>query len=646
MAGDEAQDGETAEGRGFLARVGRRWPWIVVATALGLVASAAFVRLAPPRYEAVARVALDARQNAAETAPALVSDDLVKVAMGRLGLAATPESVASFRSELSLAPVASRPREVEIRFAASDPALATAGADAVVGLLVEARNQAKTDSLKARQSWLQQQIDDWKGRAADADAKLEAARGQASLVADTGAQGGGDDASALAAKLAAARAAQTADADKAELLRRLDREGRLAEAPASAGVPLRTLLDQRAAVRAEIAEASRTLLPLHPRMKELAVELAGVEGQIHAAADKAARASEADARRDADTASALEARLAEQSAAQSKAAQSTSAAGASLHAAEAEAEAARRELAAYQQMARGEEAEAAADHGEGAARIVERAEPLSAPATQTMWRILALGAAAGFVLSTLVAAVAALASGALRAPAPAPYAPPPEPEAPMAELAAEPVLAEPPPTGAAPAGVLTTVEGLVAALRRMKPKGGLVVLIAGDRNGQALAIALESARRLAADHAAVLIDLGETQDWFPDILYREEGDDRPIPGLGDLIAGRAGFAEAIRRDLSSSLDVVLAGEGGESGGFDDALAAFSAAYTAVVIHASDWRGDWARAAAAHADAVVVAAPAARASSALDAAEAELGDRCPTVLALAVRAGQRTLEAAA
>ena len=319
-----------------------------------------------------------------------------------------------------------------------------------------------------------------------------------------------------------------------------------------------------------------------------------------------------------------------------------------LRALEAEAETARDELQAYRQMAREDEALRASDPGDGDARVLVRAEPPRAPVFPRVWPTIGGATAAAFVLSALAAAAAALAAGrrppeppaALAGPATAdevPAAPPaaePELQA-LADVAASPA--------AAPAGAIDSAAGLVAALRRVRPKGDLVVLVAGDRSRQALAIALETARKLAAGRAAVFVDLGETQDWLADILYREEPEEPAMPGLGELIAGRAGFAEVIRRDLSSRLDVVLPGQGGEGANIGDALTAFTAAYAAVVLHASDWRADWARAAAAFADAVAVVAPAARAGAALEAAEAGLGDACPTVLPYAVRAVRKAPE---
>ncbi len=688
MAGEQERGGATDARRSFGAAFGRRWRWIAGATLATLIGSAVFVIAVPPRYAGLAKVLLDEPQAAPRVvargqafagfdrvtgggpapadlaAPAtealpIATPDLARAALSRLGLAGgatvAPDSgaVEAFLSRLTIAPSPGS-RAVAITFVARDPGLAAQGANTVADLVVQSRNEARARAARAVETWLAQKIADWKGRVADAEAKVEAIRAQSGPPPGAEAAApAGDSLADLNAKLSEARAAQAAARARAELLRRLEREAQVPDAGSTIADPaLRRLSDQRAALKAEIADASRTLLPLHPRMKDLAAQLAGVDGEIRDAADKAARASEGEARRAAAEADALAAKLDDETkaaaAASAAASASASASAGPLRALETEAQTARDELQAYQQMAREEEALRAGQSGDDDARVLVRAEPPRAPVFPRIWPTIFGATAAAFGLSALAAAAAALAARGRPSEPPAPLAgPATADEAPAALPAAEPelqaladVAASP---AVAPAGAIDSAAGLVAALRRVRPNGGLVVLVAGDRSGQALAIALETARKLAADRAAVFVDLGWTQDWLADILYREEPDAPATPGLAELIAGRAGFADVIRRDLSSRLDVVLPGAGGEGANIADALTAFAAAYAAVVLHASDWRGDWARAAAAFADAVAVVAPAARAGAALEAAEAALGDACPTVLAYAVRAVRKVPE---
>ncbi len=673
MAGEQERGGATGARRSFGAAFGRRWRWIAGATLAALIGSAVFVIAVPPRYAGLAKALLDEPQAAfagfdrvtgggpapadlaapAIDALSIATPDLARAALSRLGIAGgagAPDSgaVEAFLSRLTIAPSPGS-RAVAITFVARDPGLAARGANTVADLVVQSRNEARAKAARAVETWLAQKIADWKGRVAGAEAKVEAIRAQSGPPGGAAAAPAGDSLANLNAELSEARAAQAAATARAELLRRLEREAQVPDAGSAIADPaLRRLSDQRAALKAEIADASRTLLPLHPRMKDLAAQLAGVDGEIRDAADKAARASEGEARRAGAEADALAAKLDDETKAVAAASAAASVAAGPLRALEAEAQTARDELQAYQQMAREEEALRASQSGDGDARVLVRAEPPRAPVFPRIWPTVFGATAAAFGLSALAAAAAALAARGRPPEPPAPLAgPTTADEAPAAFPAAEPelqaladVAASP---AAAPAGALASAAGLVAALRRVRPNGGLVVLVAGDRSGQALAIALETARKLAADRAAVFVDLGWTQDWLADILYREEPDAPATPGLAELIAGRAGFADVIRRDLSSRLDVVLPGAGGEGANIDDALTAFAAAYAAVVLHASDWRGDWARAAAAFADAVAVVAPAARAGAALEAAEAALGDACPTVLAYAVRAVRKVPE---
>jgi polysaccharide biosynthesis transport protein len=145
--------------------------------------------------------------------------------------------------------------------------------------------------------------------------------------------------------------------------------------------------------------------------------------------------------------------------------------------------------------------------------------------------------------------------------------------------------------------------------RSLMPGERLAALIAGNASGRALTTALETARRLSAAGPTLLVDLGQTQDWFTDILQREEADSPDILGLADLIVGKASFGDIIRRDLSSGLDVIPAG--GDTAGepLEEVFAALTSAYSRVVFHASDWRSKPARLAAQFADAVVLVAPA-------------------------------------
>ena len=162
-----------------------------------------------------------------------------------------------------------------------------------------------------------------------------------------------------------------------------------------------------------------------------------------------------------------------------------------------------------------------------------------------------------------------------------------------------------------------------------------------------MAIALETARKLSSLSATALVDLGATEGWLADVLDREGIDGADVVGLADLLAGRATFGEVIRRDLSSSLDIIPAG-GDLSGveGLDDIFAALASAYGLIVAHASDWRAATARMAAARADAVVIVSTPAKLKAAVHSARTAGGESYPEILAFSVKAAEPAFQEAA
>ncbi len=161
-----------------------------------------------------------------------------------------------------------------------------------------------------------------------------------------------------------------------------------------------------------------------------------------------------------------------------------------------------------------------------------------------------------------------------------------------------------------PAETLDSPDALAARLA-LSGARDLIVLIAGNGTGQALAAALETARRLSSDRPTLLVDLGATQDWFADILDRRGACRTEIAGFADLIAERASFSEVIWRDLSTKLDVIPSGGIVDRDALNLVFAALAPSYSRLVLHASDWRAPAAVAAAEIADFVVIVAPPAR-----------------------------------
>lgn len=647
----------------LLAGIGRRWSWVAWPAAAAMLASSAFVFLTGPGYTGVAKVLLgDRAAGAVESqAEAVATPDLARKAIERLALAGNPEFspgcdgkidpsvVDTFLSRLTVLPLP-RSGVFEIEFVSADPELAARGANAVAEVYVQSQAEARASAARTAEAMQSRKIEELRAKVADADAKVEAFRAESRPAAGANGQTVlSREPSELDAELANARSAEAAATAKSEILRRLDQQGRLNQAPESISDPsLRHLIEQRAAVRAEIADAPRTLPP--PRMKELSAELAGLDGQVRGAVAKTLRGLDNDARLAGDQIASLSAALEREPApVATPNADDIPLRGLDgdpdLRALEMDAKGARDELEFYLRTvveARDRDSGATA-----AARVIEAAEPPRQPTFPKVWQTIVLATLGAFAVSSGFVAVAAFASDRKRASARTIALS--DLLAPVVDAAAsaqtsreEPRLPElPAPVQSAevPAELATSFEGTNAAAsetaaaaealadrltRSLTPRGRLAALIAGNGSGRALTLALETARRLSAEGSALLVDLGETQDWFADMLQREDTVSAEVPGLADLLAGRAGFGEVIRRDLSSSLDVIASGGDAAGETLEDVFAALTSAYGRVVFHASDWRSPPARLAAQFADTVVLVAPAVVLRRIADEAQKTLG----------------------
>jgi succinoglycan biosynthesis transport protein ExoP len=413
---------------------------------------------------------------------------------------------------------------------------------------------------------------------------------------------------------------------------------------------LRRYAEQRVTLKAQIASESRTLLPGHPRMKELAAQLAGLDGEIRTAAEKAARGLENDAKLAAGQVETLNNAMA----AQSKTVASGNADSVELRALELDARTARDQLESYVQKYREAIARDADNASPADARIISVAAPPRSPTFPKKMETLALGTLAGLLLSTGVVISHALLAGSADAVRPAAQPLAVRRRADQEELVedsrpsagesvdADEAIAE------ARDGHYRSIESLTEHLAAVaQPDAALRALVAAEGSGAALSIALTLGRALSRRGGTVLVDLGRTQDWFSDALFRDVEDDRGPLGMADLLSGAASFADVMHRDLSSDLDVIPVGLGAISTeGLDEALDALAASYQFVLVHASDWRSDAALEAMDFMHKVVIAAPAARLSGALSQARDALGGSPDDVLGFVTARQSSQVEQAA
>jgi uncharacterized protein involved in exopolysaccharide biosynthesis len=687
----------------LLRAIARRKWGIIIPTCAAFALALAAVVVLPPRYTGVAKVLLENQESyytrpdkaGAEQAPTLdaeavqseaetiTSPDLARKAVAKLDLINRPEFnqaastsplsvvlsllrlggspsarsgedriVDAFLSRLTAFPVA-KTRVLQIEFVSEDPELAAHGANVVAQLFLEGQETAKQDEARAASAWLAAKIDELRGKVAEADAKAENYRAQSGLLAGANNMTvPGQQLADLNAQMASARSTQSAALAKAQLLRAMLRDGRLSDVPELAkDESLRRYAEQRVALKAQIAQESRTLLPGHPHMKELAAQLAGLDGEIRLAIDKAARGLEDDARLAAAQVDSLNKALAAQS--------KTVAAGdvdeVQLRALELDAHTARDQLESYMQKYREAIARDADNAAPADARVISLASAPRSPTFPKKAETLALSTLAGLLLSTgIVVSQALLAAGA---PATLAVAQPvaarredaataPREESGDRRAVAVEAAADAP--GDASEGDFRSASALAEHLAASAaPGAALLTLIAAEASGESLPVATATARELSSRGRTILVDLGATPDSFADALAWDEEADRAPPGLAELMAAEASFEDVIQRDLSSSLDVIAAGSGAvASDDLEEILDALAASYAFVVVHASDWRSEPALAALDKVDNAVLVAPAARLAGALAHAREARGGDAGDVVGFAVSDLRSRVERAA
>jgi len=516
-------------------------------------------------------------------------------------------------------------RVIDIEFSSADPKLAADGANMMADLYLKAQESAKMKSARSAGAWLSSAIAPLRKKVDEAEAKVEAFRADNGLL--VGANNLTINAQQLAdlnTQLANARAAQADALSKAKLLREMIKQGRVLEISEVANNELiRRLSEQRATLSAQMALEGRTLLPQHPRMKELAAQLADLDAQIRLAAEKTVRGLENDARIAGSRVDSVNAALDEQKKTSSQGNEKE----VELRALEREAKAARDQLEAY--MARYREAAARESDDKAVpadARIIARALIPSTPSFPRKIPIISIS-----TLATLVFSMAGVVVKELfLQPSSRRSAPPPGVDAQAAIAArrvepitedAEPAAREPPEEGGASAvasraiepespiattmpntadgesveagvtgpapepaaeGAGTVQETSVAAptateaietteiadiashLVSLKPAERAIILLVSraSDDDRTPSFSLPLAREIAKEAKTVLVDLdGKAHSASRETALANAA------GLGQLMANRIGFSEAIHRDPRSDLHLIPAGI--EEGPFED-----------------------------------------------------------------------------
>ncbi|WP_020184754.1 exopolysaccharide transport family protein [Methylopila sp. 73B] len=472
---------------------------------------------------------------------------------------------------LSVYPV-SGARVIGIEFVSTNPDRAANVANGFVDAYFDIQRGAKRDQNRQAVQYLSEEIERMRDRVSEAEGKVEAFRAKAGLLVG----GGGTTVTAqqlgeINTQLGSARTQQGEARAKADLIRDLLRQGRPAEALDIANSDVvRSLVQQRSQLAAQIASEGRTLLSQHPRMRELAAQLTGLDVSIRTEAEKLARAFENEAKSAGARVAALEGRLEDQK----SVAATANDQDVQLRALDREA---RTQRDLLEQMLTRYRETSARDNPDALladARIITKAAAPSEAYFPKKIPTIVLATLGAFVLALFAAATAEVFSAAGRRPEDEDAAPPPPAvgETPVfgrlqgaayqtpTETAAAPAAAPPPPglTPSRAESIEVADAALVSALARQlaampTSSGALRILATGARADVSVDdVATNLARILSeSGRRVVAVDAGGGAPRL--------GDEATGPGLAELLEGSVTFAQAIHRDRGSRVHVVPRG---------------------------------------------------------------------------------------
>jgi succinoglycan biosynthesis transport protein ExoP len=601
--------------------------WQKKARILGLalvVAAAAFVvvNAITPRYRSESRLLLEARENVFLRAEAdktgdratidpeavtsqiqlVLSRDLarqviakekltdnpefdstggvVRKILGLFGIGRDPSAMSkeertleAYYERLNVSAV-EKSRVIAIDFSSANPVLAARVANTIAETYLNMQQSAKQDQTRAAGNWLAGEIKKMRKKVEEAEAKVEEYRSKSNLfVGSNNTSLPSQQLTEINSQIAAARGQQADLEARARQLRELIRSGKPIEsADIANSETMRRLIEQRIALRSQLAEQLTTLMDRHPRIKELKAQIAEVDRQIRTEGERLARQLDNDARLAGDRLETLTASLDQVK----KAASQTNEQDVQLRALEREAKTQRDLLESYLVKYREASARDSINAAPPEARIISRASPSIKPAYPKKLATVLIAAFAAFALSA-----GFIVTGALLAPASSPYSYP-EASAGYGAPAYEPPAAAPPPmprmaspsltpslgggfgsglaaAAAAPLPV-STVDQIACSLRQGGDAGRRVAVVGTARMVGTTYAAITLARALAKEANAVLIDLAFGAPNLSVISI-----DPNAPGIAELVRGTASFSDIITRDQFSDVHLIAAGNVDDDG---------------------------------------------------------------------------------
>jgi uncharacterized protein involved in exopolysaccharide biosynthesis len=486
---------------------------------------------------------------------------LMGLATPRTGEATQSQVVDAFQEQLEVFQRGTS-RVIAVSFTSTDAERAASIANMLAEEYIAEQRVSKFDSNQDAIAWLGREIDQLRGKVSEAEAKVAKYRSDAGIF-ETARESSLDEQQLgqLNGELVRAASARSEAEAKARLINDLlEGPGSIEEAADVLGSPLiQRLREQQAAVSREHAELSATLLPAHPRMRELTAELSDLDARIASEARKIARGLENEAAIAGSRVDAIKETLA-----QFKVdAGETSQAEVELRALEREAAAQREILESFLRRYREATARQDVDVQVPNARIISRASVATTPSYPPRGPILALASVSGLLIG-LMAAIVAEMTGARGAGRSRPEPDPRKADSHEPGLEAHDMRSAAPP---APSGARG--EAMVAP----QPIGKRIARLVIDRGMRRIALlplvadqsCTSVALRLAAEAAGhglnpVVVGLAHRGE-----APQEGGPQEDTRGLFDVLAGTAALGQVISRDAASGVQMLAAGTRPDNG---------------------------------------------------------------------------------
>ncbi|MEI9805479.1 MAG: exopolysaccharide transport family protein [Pseudolabrys sp.] len=511
------------------------------------------------------------------------SGSISRTLLGLIGIGRDPTAMSqeertldAYYDRLSVYAI-DKSRVIAIDYSSVNPELAARVANSIADTYLSLQQSAKQDQTRAAGTWLATEIDKMRSKVEEAEARIEEYRSKSNLfVGSNNTSLPNQQLTEINSQISAARG-QKADLEaRARQLRELVRSGQPVDSSDIANSDsMRRLVEQRVALRSQLAEQSSTLLDQHPRIKELRAQIGEVDGQIRAEGERLARQLDNDAKVAGNRVESLSASLDTVK----KLASQSNEQDVQLRALEREAKTQRDLLESYLAKYREASARDNINAAPPEARIISRATPAIKPTYPKKMPTVLIAAFAAFALSAgFTVTGALLASPPSAGPgygyAPVNYnAPLFEPRAPMpapmmVPMPQMPRMESPPlaPAAIAPAMMaavplaVSSVEQIARNLKQAGESGRRVTVIGTMRNAGTTYAAITLARALAKDANVVLIDLA-----FGAPNLSVISTDPNAPGIAELVRGTASFGDIITRDQFSNVHLVATGNVGADG---------------------------------------------------------------------------------